>query len=640
MKRLFSIFIIFALVIAVFVQSQSAQAGATTWKVLPAKTDKIDPRLQATLDHLPATDMVTVIVTLRQQADLSHINASDRTTRQHDVLSALQTTANATQGRVRNLLRSRQTQGSVRSYISFWVFNGFSMTASSAAINEIAKQSDVLSISPNDLQIVPAALGTPGDNITLVNAPALWDKGFLGQGIVVASMDTGVDASHPDLATRWRGGTNSWYDPYNQHPTTPTDLIGHGTWTTGIMVGGDSSGTTIGVAPGAQWIAVKMFNDQGGTTTTAIHLGFQWLLDPDHDINTADAPRVVNNSWTYANPGCNLDFEPDLQSLRAAGILPVFAAGNSGPARNTSYSPANNPSAFSVGAIDNTSVIYSGSSRGPSTCSGYSGPYPAIVAPGVNIHTTGLFGTYYDDTGTSFAAPHVAGGLALLLSAFPNLSASVQASALSNTAVDLGTTGPDDTYGYGRMDLSAAYDYLLALPTATPTSTPTTTAISTATYTSTPTSTSIPTSTATSTATSTPTDTATPTQTFTPTVTFTPSVTPKPTTLHIADLDAASIIYGGKWKTTVTILVKNSNGQPVANARVVAKWSNGTTGLAACMTNKSGICKIVKVGISVRTTSVTLSITKVLRSGLTYLPSANFDPDGDSNGTTIVITKP
>ena len=209
--------------------------------------------------------------------------------------------------------------------------------------------------------------------------------GYTGQGIVVASMDSGVDLTHPELSSRWRGGTNSWYDPFGQHPTTPFDTSGHGTWTMGVMVGGDSGGTSIGVAPGAQWIAVKIFNDQDASTATAIHLGYQWLLDPDNNPATADAPQVVNNSWAYGAPGCNLEFEPDFQSLRAAGILPVFAAGNGGPYTSSSYSPANNPSAFAVGSINNNDLIYSLSSRGPSNCGGTTDVFPDLVAPGVNI---------------------------------------------------------------------------------------------------------------------------------------------------------------------------------------------------------------------------------------------------------------
>lgn len=614
MKKIIPIVIIILFVVSILKPLQSAQASAYKLKTLPARADKLDAPAKAKLSQLQSGDMLTVIVTLREQADLSRVNGADRAARQQGVIRALQATANATQGQVAKLLRSRQSQGSVKSYDSFWIFNGFSVTASSSVINELSQHPDVFSVSLDEIQIIPAALSAPGANISLVNAPALWDMGYSGQGVVVASMDTGVDASHPDLATRWRGGANSWFDPYNQHPATPIDLNGHGTWTTGIMVGGDSSGTTIGVAPGARWIAAKIFNDQGGSTATAIHLSFQWLLDPDHNSSTADAPDVVNNSWTYANPGCYLDFEPDLQSLRAAGILPVFAAGNGGPSSDSSYSPANNPSAFAVGATDNASQVASFSSRGPTTCGGSSGPFPEIVAPGIEIHTTGLYGTYYNDSGTSFAAPHVAGGLALLLSAFPNLSANEQASALINTGADLGAAGADDVYGFGQLNLLAAYQWQLTAPTATPTPWPTYTPTFTPTFTPTATATALPTS--------------------------TPTKTPSPAKLHIGDLDALSTLSGTKWNAYTTILVHDSNENPLANATVAIKWMSGTTGTASCKTNASGICQISKTGLTAKTTSVTLSVTKVTHATLTYLSSSNHDPDGDSNGTTIVIAKP
>jgi len=275
-------------------------------------------------------------------------------------------------------------------------------------------------------------------------------------------MDTGVDVTHPDLASRWRGGTNSWYDPNGEHPATPTDVSGHGTWTMGVMVGGDAGGSSLGVAPDATWIAVKIFNDRGTATSTGIHQGFQWLLDPDGNPATADAPDVVNNSWTMSASGCLLDFQPDLASVRAAGILPVFAAGNYGPLSGSSASPANNPEAFAVGATDDADVLYPYSSRGPSSCG--QPVYPQLVAPGVGIHTTDLYGLYADETGTSVAAPHVAGALALLLQAFPGMSADRQAAALENSAIDLGAAGPDNSYGDGRLDALAAYQWLSTTP--------------------------------------------------------------------------------------------------------------------------------------------------------------------------------
>jgi serine protease AprX len=478
--------VVVLLICLAFMALLGGQAGASTDIDTTVNTGpvQIDPTVQASVARSQPGDMLPVILTLRQQADLSKVHGANPAARQKAVIQALQATANATQGRLTSLLNSYHNQGSVNSFTSLWVFNGFSVTATSEVIASLAQDADVFAITPDDIRIVPA-LGRAEPNIALVDAPALWSQGYTGQGVVVASMDSGVDVSHPDLSSRWRGGSNSWFDPYDQH-STPADVSGHGTWTTGIMVGGDAGGTSIGVAPGAQWIAVKIFNDQGGSTATAIHQGFQWLLDPDGDPNTADAPQAVNNSWTYANPGCYLDFEPDLESLRAAGILPVFAAGNGGPYSNSSYSPSNNPAAFAVGAVDNNNQIYAYSSRGPSTCGGSTGPFPEIVAPGVNILTTGLYGTYNTDSGTSFAAPHVAGGLALLLSAYPNLDAGMQEQALIQSAVDLGASGPDDVFGYGRLDLLSALNWASTAPTPTPTPTASPSPMPTATATALP----------------------------------------------------------------------------------------------------------------------------------------------------------
>jgi subtilisin family serine protease len=426
--------------------------------------------------------LVQAIVVLTAQVDPSTIKAPNRRQRSAALERALRATADTAQKGVLALLRKRQAQGLVTTIDPLWIFDGISVTAAPSVIRELATRPDVRKIDP-DLTIqapmTPRSTATteptaapPEPNVALVNAPALWNLGFRGQGVVVANMDTGVDGSHPDLAGRWRGGSNSWYDPYGQHPTVPTDVNGHGTATMGVMVGGDAGGTSIGMAPDAQWIAVKIFNDRGAATSTAIHRGFQWLLDPDGNPDTADAADVVNDSWTLSMGGCNLDFQPDLAMLRAAGILPVFSAGNYGPTAGTVFSPANNPEALAVGATDNTDVIDPSSSRGPSACG--QPIVPRAVAPGVNVRTTDLYGLYTTASGTSLAAPHVAGALALLLSAFPDLSADRQAAALEGGAKDLGPSGPDNDYGCGRLDALAAYRWLTTMPDFTMSASPST----------------------------------------------------------------------------------------------------------------------------------------------------------------------
>ena len=485
LKKVLSIFLVLFFILSVFGPLQRAQADASA-----LATNKIDPGVQSQLGNLSSGESLTVIVTLRQQADLSAPGLQN----QQAIIGILQANAHVSQRAITAVLEAGRGQGRVSQVIPFWIFNGLSVTATADMIQELAARDDVRSITPDAIDILPVgnpSLGAPASNLTAINAPALWSLGYSGQGVVVANLDSGVDKTNPDLAASWRGGSNSWYDPYGQL-SSPGDLSGHGTWTMGVMVARDASGSTLGVAPQAQWIAARIFNNTGSATATAIHQAFQWVLDPDGNPGTADAPNVVNNSWSFGGPGCNLEFQNDLLALRAAGILPVFAAGNYGSAANTSVSPANNPGALAVGAVNNTGFVYSGSSRGPSACGEASATFPEIVAPGVLVGTTDLFGLYTQQTGTSLSAPHAAGAAALLLSAFPGLSAENQEAALINTAVDLGDAGPDNTYGYGMMDALAAYNWLAAGNSVTPTPLPTST--TTPLPTNTPVATNTPTS--------------------------------------------------------------------------------------------------------------------------------------------------
>lgn len=297
-------------------------------------------------------------------------------------------------------------------------------------------------------------------NLRLIGAPQVWAHNITGQGVVIALLDSGVDMSHPELAARWRGGPHAWFDPYGQHPDQPVDLTGHGTQVLGVIVGGEASGLRIGIAPEAQWIAARIFNDQGRATTTAIHAALRWVLDPDGDPMTPDTPQVLNASWSAMDLACNPEFAPDLRALREAGILPVFAAGTQYP-----VSPANLPEAFAVGAVMEADTLFEDSASGPSACPGKS-IFPDVVAPGVGIFTTDRFSLYSTLDGTSLAAAHVSGALALLLSARPGLTADEQATLLRETAVDIGARGPDAKFGYGRLNVNEAFQQAMK-PSAT-----------------------------------------------------------------------------------------------------------------------------------------------------------------------------
>lgn len=434
---------------------------AGTFSTSPAGT--VAPELLTRLGGLAPAEEISVIVTLTDQQDLHQFTDRDKKLRRTKITRALRVKAAKSQQPLREFLLKKK----VRKIRPFWIFNGMAVTLRADQVPELAARPEVGSLRLDGLltlpQPAPAATGVPAEwNLGAINAPVLWALGYTGSGVVVASMDSGVDYLHPDLGPRWRGGTNSWYDPNGEHPA-PYDNDGHGTGVMGIMIGGGAGGTAIGVAPGAKWIAVKIFDDQGDAPYSAIHAGYQWLLDPDDNGETDDAPDLVNNSWGFSlNPGeCLPEFQPDIQALKASGIGVVFSAGNSGPNDATSVSPANYPESFGVGAVDQTGTITSFSARGPSACD--LGIFPEIVAPGDGIRTADLTlnGTspepYANVLGTSFAAPHVTGAMALLLSVDPQLTVAELEAALVQSAADLGEPGADNAYGYGLLDVAAAY---------------------------------------------------------------------------------------------------------------------------------------------------------------------------------------
>ncbi len=427
----------------------------------------IDPTLAARLVKMNPDDHIKVIIRLKQEPDRVSLKTAPAREGRHErtarLVLSLKEIAERSRISVTHALSREIHSGHVNGITPFWIFNGFVLTATAEGISRLAQLPEIAEISPDRTLKMGKrvnATAAPGSwNLTLVGAPELWARGYSGQGTVVASLDTGVDLNHPALASKWRGGTNSWFDPH-RGTAAPYDIDGHGTAVTGIMVAGNTTDNLVGVAPGAQWIAAKIFDDNGNSNASTIHRAFQWILDPDGDPATHDTPDVVNNSWDLdATTGIyDSEFQADIDRLRAAGIAVVFSAGNQqqGASANSSTSPGNNPGALPVGAVDNTGAIAYFSSRGPSPANG--SIYPVLAAPGINVHSTDLYGSYAGFTGTSFSAPHLSGSIALLKSALPGLTLQQIEETLKNSVV--GPTGPDNTYGYGRLDAAKAYAYL------------------------------------------------------------------------------------------------------------------------------------------------------------------------------------
>ena len=457
--------------------------------------DKVDPRL---LQGAPATNEFLVI--LSEQADLSGANAlKTKDAKGRYVFERLMEVAQRTQ---QPILKTLQEQG--LEHRPFWIANMIWVRGDLPAIQSLAQREDTARIVANSANRVPDLPPSPKMNqmvnsvewnISKVHAPSVWALGYTGQGVVVAGQDTGYQWNHPALINHYRGwdGTNAnhnynWHDAIhglNSHNSgvnpcgydllAPCDDNSHGTHTMGTMVGDDGT-NQIGMAPGAKWIGCRNMERGWGTPATYAEC-FQWFIAPT-DLNgqnsdPSKAPDVINNSW-YCPPaeGCAdpLILQSVVENVRAAGIVVVFAAGNSGSGCSSINAPgAMYDASFTVGATDSGDNIAGFSSRGPVTVDGSNRLKPDVSAPGVNIRSSVPGNRYAGGwNGTSMAAPHVVGVVALLISAHPELKGQVDGieRIIEHTAVPrtnsqscggvLGTEIPNNTYGWGRVDALAA----------------------------------------------------------------------------------------------------------------------------------------------------------------------------------------
>jgi subtilisin family serine protease len=384
------------------------------------------------------------------------------------------------------------------------------------ALDAIGEPGDGEATDETDqVEIVDAA--TPG--VTSTQAPTLWNLGFRGQGMVVANQDTGMRWTHAALRTHYRGWGGSiatsdhnynWWDSIHARITgsdggtasgatnscgynlqAPCDDQGHGTHTTGTTVGDDAgaglgTGTNqVGVAPSAKWIGCRNMDAGNGRATTYTEC-FQFFLAPTNlqgqNPDPTKRPHVMNNSW-----GCPLVGElcprPIMQSIVdnsvASGIFVVASAGNDGPNCGTVQDPPGiYESAFSIGALSTSNTapsLQSFSSRGTVTSDGSGRMKPDLSAPGASVSSSLRTSdtSYGSMSGTSMASPHVVGTVALLWSARPGLVRDIprtkwlltRSSNRAGITVGSNSTGcggitptPNNHFGWGRVDVTAAYN--------------------------------------------------------------------------------------------------------------------------------------------------------------------------------------
>jgi subtilisin family serine protease len=451
---------------------------------------KVDPQVMAALQDGESE----FLVVLKAQADLS--DAALLKTKDEKgayVVQTLTEFSNSTQKPVRDALDALGA-----TYRPFWITNMILVQGDAEVALQMAQMEEVASLEANprvrfDAPIInldsasPKAVSEVVWNVELINAPHLWSLGYNGEGIVIGGQDTGYDWDHPALINQYRGWNgNSADHNYNWHDaisnnSEPHDPYGHGTHTMGTMVGDDGGTNQIGVAPGAEWIGCRNMDSDGYGTPASYIECYQWFVEPT-DLNgekpdTTKAPHVINNSWSCPEEeGCTA---PDIlltavQAVRAAGIVTVHSAGNKGYLGCESiFEPAAiYDESFTVGATYSNDTIVGFSSRGPVTVDGSNRLKPNVVAPGASIYSSYPDGYYGSSSGTSMAAPHVAGLAALLMSADPDLIGQVDQveTLIETTALPLttseecgdipGTSIPNNTYGWGRVD---AWSALLAV---------------------------------------------------------------------------------------------------------------------------------------------------------------------------------
>ncbi len=319
------------------------------------------------------------------------------------------------------------------------------------AVEALAGSAEVLRVEEDAIVYAVARGGIPGPpdkeeeppppeelpwGVDQIDAELAWATST-GAGVKVAIIDTGIDKDHPDLATNVVDGVNFVARGRTVDPGKWDDDNGHGTHVAGIVAAIDNDIGVIGVAPQAGLYGVKVLDKRGSGYVSDVILGIQWAIANDMD--------VINMS---------LGTSSDIQSLHdavdaayAVGIVLVAAAGNSGdtnPDDDVIY-PAKYASVIAVAATDDTDARASWSSDGPAV---------ELAAPGVAIYSTLKGGGYGSKSGTSMAAPHVAGTVALMLGAGSS-PGSVRAT-LRATADDRGVTGPDNYYGHGLVDAEEA----------------------------------------------------------------------------------------------------------------------------------------------------------------------------------------
>jgi serine protease AprX len=452
----------------------------------------IQPELQREMTS-SEMDLIPVFIVVQGELDTEWIEAvtadMTREERQEFVVEALKDRAAISQAPVLEQLDG-YTSFDVSNINTLWLANSIYCEASPEVIAAMAARDDVILVEKGTYQnsglIEPVEVREPTPeergraivwSVTLINADDVWALGYNGDGIIVGVIDTGTDYNHMDLHNNmWHDTPNGYHYGYDFYDDDydPMDTYGHGTHCSGSVLGDGSEGTETGVAPAATCMALRINYYSGGeyTWVQAMEFGTDYGAD------------VL--SMSLGSGQGNTTLRTAEENLLVAGVYHSVAAGNSGSGSGTILSSGDSPppwfhpdqsyhggqsAVVTVGATNSSDNIASFSSRGPVTCwTDYNSSHPLIdpdiCGPGVDVLSTQMGGGYTTMSGTSMATPHLAGVVALILDANPNLTVAKIDSILECTAVELGSSGKDNTYGSGRVDALAAVQAALAVGVA------------------------------------------------------------------------------------------------------------------------------------------------------------------------------
>ena len=464
----------------------------------------IDPRLQDVLNQ-KSEEMIPINIIFKSQIDIAKLRTRvdatlDKKVRRNILVDELKLFSEEKQQEVLSILQAETRSSNVTKIKKHWLANAISCTVSPDVIYLLAEHPDIAIIGydemtkmvfDEDIQTTSNGEQTRNadvevtENILMVNADKVWDMGYTGKGVIVAVIDSGVNYKHVDVADHlWDGGAqypNHGYNTVDDNYDT-MDRYGHGSHCAGTICGDGTSGVLTGIAPDATLMCVKALDDFGSGSTSSINLAMEFAIENHADVLSMSlgilGPSVANK--TLLRHTCVNALE--------LGVVASVAAGNFGTnltpqvqIPNNILAPANcpppwlhpdqqvNPGALTcvvaVGAVDYSEKMYSNGSKGPVTWTDsefkdypYGGDKiglirPDVCAPGVAVksldHNTNS--GHNLKTGTSMAAPCVAGVMALMLEKQNKLTPAEICMSLETTAKKL-TETKSNMLGTGLID--------------------------------------------------------------------------------------------------------------------------------------------------------------------------------------------